>query len=99
MDEETATLFENSNVNDVEIEILPWMIFRDQDGKFHIRFERTCFKGIDSFIDRNFIQFDMFISALNGEEEVSNDTNKGFNFMEMLAANIDEKIYNKHSCN
>jgi len=99
MDEETAELFENSNVNDVEIEILPWIIFRDQDGKFHIRFERTCFKGIDSFIDRNFIQFDMFISALNGEEDVSNDTNRGFNFMEMLAANIDDKIYLYQRCN
>jgi len=99
MDQETAEALEVANVNDVEIEILPWIIFKDHDGRFHIRFERTCFKGIDSFIDRNFIDFDMFISALNGEEEAANDTNRGFNFEEMAAANIEDKIFLHQRCN
>ena len=99
MDETLATALEaTSPQSDIEIEILPWIIFKDDGGRFHIRFERTCFQGIDAFIDKDFIEFDVFISGVNGEEEVGLDSNRNLNFMIMTAANIDDKIFLHKRC-
>ena len=98
MTPQLAQDLEDANVADVDIEILPWIIFKDHGGRFHIRFERTCFRGIDSFIDKDFIDFSLFISGLNGEEELGNEFNRNLNFMIMTAANIDDKIHLHQRC-
>ena len=98
MTPEYAQLLEDATQADIDIEILPWIIFKDDGGRFHIRFEKTCFDGIESFIDKDFIDFDVFISGENGEEEVGNDFNRNFNFMIMTAANIDDKVFLHKRC-
>ena len=98
MTPEYAQLLEDATQTDIDIEILPWIIFKDDGGRFHIRFEKTCFDGIESFIDKDFIDFDVFISGENGEEEIGNDFNRNFNFMIMTAANIDDKVYLHKRC-
>jgi hypothetical protein len=100
MDEDLAQSLEDLNVAELNgnVEILPWIIFKDHGGRFHIRFERTCFRGFDSYLNRDFIEFDLFISGLNGEEEMGNTRNRNLNFLIMCAANIDDKIYLKQRC-
>ena len=100
MDEDTATDISNMSIEDLNenVEILPWIIYKDHGGRFHIRFEKTCFKNFESFLNLDYIDFDLFISGFNGEEEMGNTTNRNLNFLIMCAANIDDKIYLHKRC-
>ena len=69
--------------NEYTIEIIPWMIDRDFNGLFDITFEKSVFASKDGFIDKDYIDFNLYI---DGGEQSSYENNNGNMNIELLKA-------------
>lgn len=77
-----------------EIEILPWIVEIDSRGIFQITFESSIFSVQSGYIDKDFIDFNIFIDG----DEFDNNTQNNLNLDTFVAAGVIEKINFKRKC-
>jgi hypothetical protein len=76
------------------IEILPWGIYVDNDGIFRIKMERALFANSTGHIDRDYIDYNIFLDAL----DVDNTYNRNLNLDLFVASGIkDEIVLERHT--
>lgn len=78
----------NLEDNEYVIEILPWKIIKDFSGEFIIELEKSCFLNTEGFIDKDFIDFNIFINGYDFDE----NTQKNLNLDLFVAASIKEQL-------
>ena len=71
-----------------DIEILPWIISEDDGGRFTLEIEKSVFNNIEGFIDRDYIDKDIFIDGL----DIDNDINQNLNLNIFVASGIIDTI-------
>jgi len=77
-----------------DIEILPWWIDRDDSGRFEIVFEKTVFANLTGFIDKDFIDFNIFLDA----ENVTNESGQNLNIGLLVPAGVRDIIRLERRC-
>jgi hypothetical protein len=58
-----------------EIEVLPWTITEDYSGRFTITLEKTCFNAVLGYVDKDYIDFNIYIDGDNFENNIRNNLN------------------------
>lgn len=76
------------------IEILPWIIERDSGGRFEIVFEKTVFNTLYGYIDKDYIDLNIFFDALDITYEYGSNMNLGL----LVAGGIIDKIKLSRRC-
>lgn len=92
-----STLLRGDNgfvADEYEIEILPWWIDRDDSGRFEIVFERTVFLNMTGYIDKDYIDFNIFIDGIDVSQREGNNLNLGL----LVPAGIHDKIKLERRC-
>lgn len=58
-----------------QIEVLPWTITEDYNGRFTITLEKTCFNAIQGYVDKDYIDFNIYIEGDDFENNIRNNLN------------------------
>lgn len=81
----TAADFDNG---EYDIEVLPWIIKEDFRGKFTIELEKSCFTAALGYIDKDYIDFNIYIEG----DDFDNNIKKNLNLDLFVAAGIIESF-------
>jgi len=76
------------------IEILPWNIEQDHMGRFTISLEKTVFNSFQGYIDRDYIDRNIFIDGI----DLDNSTQRNLNLDIFVAGGIIDKLELKKQC-
>ena len=73
---------------DYEIEIIPWFITEDSGGLFTVTLEASCFNIPLGFVDKDFIDFNIFIDGDDFDDSIQ----KNLNLDMFVASGVFERI-------
>jgi hypothetical protein len=82
--------------NERTIEILPWIIERDSDGIFTIVFEKSVFNTKQGYIDKDYVDFNIYFD--DGTGDLREGSNNNMNVNMLKAAGVIDTIFLRKRC-